>query len=168
MSQDQYPTYEAMTQAIYRSDAGKEMYEAEQKGIRAQARAISRLFDVLQQYPFLWTLGDGEGGSLFESIADEAMVRGLQGPDLEFSYPRRGRKAVLEALAERDGWCCRYCDTSLAPDTYLDGPHIDHVVPKVRGGSNRLDNLALACASCNRRKGTKSATRFEYEMAGLL
>jgi len=37
---------------------------------------------------------------------------------------------------------------------------VDHWVPRSAGGSNRLANLVLACATCNRRKGSRSA--FEY------
>jgi len=34
---------------------------------------------------------------------------------------------------------------------------IDHVVPLAEGSSNDLDNLALACFHCNRRKGCSQA-----------
>lgn len=37
---------------------------------------------------------------------------------------------------------------------------LDHVVPRSRGGTNRLKNLVLACATCNHRKG--SLTVLEY------
>jgi hypothetical protein len=33
---------------------------------------------------------------------------------------------------------------------------IDHVLPKSQGGTDNLDNLALACFHCNRQKYTKS------------
>jgi 5-methylcytosine-specific restriction endonuclease McrA len=32
--------------------------------------------------------------------------------------------------------------------------HVDHVVPRKHGGTDQLDNLALACPECNLRKGT--------------
>jgi len=41
--------------------------------------------------------------------------------------------------------------------------HVDHVVPLSRGGSHRPSNLAIACASCNMSKGSKTP-----EEAGLL
>ena len=36
----------------------------------------------------------------------------------------------------------------------------DHVVPKSRGGSNRISNLVLACVKCNQAKSNKSLDEF--------
>lgn len=55
-------------------------------------------------------------------------------------------------LIKRDRGLCRYCGRQV---TLADGPRqatIDHVVPRSRGGSDKLDNLALACARCNNEK----------------
>lgn len=67
---------------------------------------------------------------------------------------RRGRPTVsaarrLEILA-RDGEVCRYCGQTEGPF------HIDHIVPVSRGGSNRDDNLCVACAPCNLSKSAKT------------
>ena len=48
---------------------------------------------------------------------------------------------------------CEYCllfelDSPLAP------LHVEHIIPKVHGGSDELQNLALACIDCNLHKGT--------------
>lgn len=57
---------------------------------------------------------------------------------------------------------CRYCgrlgDMRLDPDgrTW----QMDHVVPLSRGGSIDLSNVALACAGCNRLKGSMTADEF--------
>jgi hypothetical protein len=32
--------------------------------------------------------------------------------------------------------------------------HIEHIVPKIHGGTDNPDNLALACIDCNLHKGT--------------
>jgi len=37
---------------------------------------------------------------------------------------------------------------------------IEHIVPKARGGSNRVSNLCLSCEKCNLAKGTKAITDF--------
>jgi 5-methylcytosine-specific restriction endonuclease McrA len=43
----------------------------------------------------------------------------------------------------------------------MEGPfHIDHIVPVSRGGSNRDDNLCVACAPCNLRKSAKVGTEW--------
>jgi hypothetical protein len=52
-------------------------------------------------------------------------------------------------IIERDGSTCGLCGAVVAPDE-LD---IDHIVPVSRGGSDEDDNLQVAHASCNRRKG---------------
>lgn len=56
---------------------------------------------------------------------------------------------VRQSVLLRDGEVCRYCGTT-------DGPwHIDHVHPVSRGGTDALENLAVACAPCNLSKGSK-------------
>lgn len=55
-------------------------------------------------------------------------------------------------VAERAKQCCEYC---LSQDRVAIGPFsIEHIFPKVRGGSNHLDNLAYSCDGCNSLKGT--------------
>jgi hypothetical protein len=50
----------------------------------------------------------------------------------------------------RAGDRCEYCcmHQSLQGATF----HVEHVVPRVRGGETSLGNLAWACPSCNLRK----------------
>lgn len=61
----------------------------------------------------------------------------------------------------RDGHKCAYCG-----DT--DGPfHIDHIYPVSKGGSNRIENLTVACWSCNLSKGCKTMMEWEGSDAQL-
>jgi 5-methylcytosine-specific restriction endonuclease McrA len=39
---------------------------------------------------------------------------------------------------------------------------VEHIIPKARGGSNRVSNLTLACQSCNDAKGTQTAEEFGH------
>ncbi|WP_429037973.1 HNH endonuclease, partial [Aeromonas media] len=41
------------------------------------------------------------------------------------------------------------------------------VVPKARGGSNRISNLTLACGPCNTKKGARSIEEFVKDGATL-
>ena len=47
----------------------------------------------------------------------------------------------------RDGFTCRYCGrTPLEDKTRLE---LDHIIPRVSGGSNGADNLITSCSACN-------------------
>ena len=39
---------------------------------------------------------------------------------------------------------------------------VEHIVPKSRGGSDRISNLALACHACNQAKGNLTAAEFGH------
>jgi 5-methylcytosine-specific restriction endonuclease McrA len=52
-------------------------------------------------------------------------------------------------LIDEYGACCWWCGQVLHPKSLT----IDHVKPKSRGGSNNLENLRLACFSCNNSRG---------------
>lgn len=55
-------------------------------------------------------------------------------------------------VRERAGHCCEYCHLHQR-DSPLAALHIEHVIPRVHGGGDDLDNLALACIDCNLHKG---------------
>ena len=63
---------------------------------------------------------------------------------------------VREYVLEKWQRTCMYCG---AKDRTL---QIEHLVPKARGGSDRVDNLTLACESCNQRKGNRTAAEFGF------
>ena len=71
--------------------------------------------------------------------------------------------ADVQRLLTRQAWKCAYCRASLRR-----GYEVDHVVPLVLGGSNGPENLALACAPCNRRKGRSHAVEFAQREGRLL
>ena len=57
------------------------------------------------------------------------------------------------AIAERANHRCEYCH---APELVVNFPfEVEHIVPVFRQGTNEESNLALACRSCNLRKGTR-------------
>src|SRR5437879_6980418 len=66
-----------------------------------------------------------------------------------------GSQARTE-VRERARNACEYCGLH-QDDSPLAALHIEHIIPKVHGGSDELDNLALACVDCNLHKGTNLA-----------
>jgi HNH endonuclease len=55
-------------------------------------------------------------------------------------------------VVARAGYCCEYC---LLPQDLAASTHqVDHVIAEKHGGQTTLDNLALSCTVCNRRKGS--------------
>ena len=65
-------------------------------------------------------------------------------------------------VATRAAWRCEYCQ---APEEVFNCPfEVEHVVPRARGGTSTLDNLALACHACNRFKS--DATSGHDEITG--
>ena len=61
---------------------------------------------------------------------------------------------VREYLLEKYHRTCQYCD---AKDIPLE---VEHIVPKSKGGSNRVSNLTLSCRPCNQKKGNRSIEDF--------
>lgn len=63
------------------------------------------------------------------------------------------KEPTKASVRERAGYRCEYCqrhqdDSPLAP------LQIEHIIPKKHGGSDEIENLALACIDCNLHKGT--------------
>lgn len=56
-------------------------------------------------------------------------------------------------VRERAQNACEYCHLH-QDDSPLAALHVEHIIPKVHGGTDDLDNLALACIDCNLHKGT--------------
>lgn len=68
----------------------------------------------------------------------------------------QSRKALHSVDAEHRR--CAYCGEGLTGATVT----LDHVIPRSRGGTGKLENLALACQPCNRAKGSMTAEEFGH------
>jgi 5-methylcytosine-specific restriction endonuclease McrA len=60
------------------------------------------------------------------------------------------------AVRDRAGQFCEYCHRSQSGSPLI-AFHVEHIIPRKHGGSNELDNLALACPDCNLHKGSDLA-----------
>lgn len=67
---------------------------------------------------------------------------------------RKNRPLVYE----RDGGVCQYCGKVLGKSY-----SVDHIIPRMHGGSSNIDNLTLCCRSCNSSKGARTP-----EQAGMV
>ena len=61
---------------------------------------------------------------------------------------------IRNYLLEKHNRKCFYCGKSVSKF------EIEHMLPKSRGGSNRIDNLTLSCHECNQKKDTMTAEEF--------
>lgn len=87
------------------------------------------------------------------SIAQELVrfdMQKMQNPEVsgvEYQQGELYQFEVREYLLEKWKRECAYCG---AKDTPL---AVEHIIPRSKGGSNRVSNLTLACVPCNQAKG---------------
>lgn len=65
-------------------------------------------------------------------------------------------RRYLRCLKRGDPDRCAYCGCTLTDTNRT----IDHIISVLRGGADLIDNLCLACQSCNSRKGHMTADEF--------
>lgn len=83
----------------------------------------------------------------------------IRNPDISGVEYQQGTLAgyeVREYLLEVWGRKCAYCGTENVP------LEVEHIIPKSRGGTDRIDNLTVACHACNQAKGNRTAEEFGY------
>jgi len=83
----------------------------------------------------------------------------LQNPEISGVEYQQGTLfgyEVREYLLEKWGRRCAYCGKTDVP------LEIEHILPRIKGGTDRVSNLTLACHSCNQKKGSQTAGEFGY------
>ena len=69
--------------------------------------------------------------------------------------------SLYPAIANRAGNRCEYCQ---APEQVFNFAfEVEHIEPRAGGGSDSLDNLALACESCNLYKAAATTGRDDLD-----
>lgn len=66
------------------------------------------------------------------------------------------RADLRRLVATRADYLCEYC--LIHEDDTFFGCELDHVISEKHGGLTREDNLAYACLTCNRKKGSDVAS----------
>lgn len=137
-------------------DTDEVISRAREMGFRYQARSRS-----LRGYT--------EGAYAYLVVQDEPPYRGdfpgedhptwvewhrVRGID-PYAYKPRHRlpRRIREAVIARDGLTCGLCGS----DVEADDVHVDHIHPRLHGGTDDLDNLQVAHSFCNISKGAKTA-----------
>lgn len=86
-------------------------------------------------------------------------TQALQHPEISGVAYQRGELCgyeVWEYLLEKFGRRCAYCGAEGVPLEQ------DHVIPRSRGGTDRVSNLAVSCRPCNQAKGDRTAAEFGH------
>ena len=89
----------------------------------------------------------------------------MQNPEISGILYQRGELVgyeMREYLLEKFNRTCVYCGAKNVP------LQVEHVIPKAKGGSNRISNLTLACEVCNRKKGAQPIEEFLKARPALL
>ncbi len=103
-----------------------------------------------------------------DSIAQELVrfdMQQIQNPEvsgIEYQQGTLYQYEVREYLLEKWHRTCAYCE---AQNTPLE---VEHIIPKAKGGTNRVSNLTLACVPCNQAKGTQDIEDFLSKKPDLL
>jgi 5-methylcytosine-specific restriction endonuclease McrA len=89
----------------------------------------------------------------------------LDNPDItgvEYQQGELQGYEIREYLLDKWGRACAYCQKKAVP------LQVEHIVPRAKGGTNRISNLALACEKCNREKGRQDIKDFLKKKPELL
>lgn len=73
---------------------------------------------------------------------------------------------IREMVLERDQYRCTNCTR---PERVVESFHVDHSMPRGRGGSDRLSNLRTLCKECHEAKhGDGYAPMLEFQSSGRM
>src|SRR5579859_1013960 len=89
----------------------------------------------------------------------------MEHPEISGAEYQQGTLAgyeVREYVLEKWQRKCAYCGKGNVP------LQVEHMVPRAKGGSDRVSNLCLACEPCNKKKGTQDITAFLAKKPDLL
>lgn len=84
-------------------------------------------------------------------------IQKIKNPDISGVEYQQGTLQgynIRNYLLEKHRHKCFYCGKTVSDF------EVEHMTPKARGGSNRIDNLTLSCHDCNQKKDTLTAEEF--------
>lgn len=95
------------------------------------------------------------------TIKEIQAAHGFRGP--VHSYIKKRWKLVYTRcrLAEAQNWKCCWCGKECRPEPgYRNSVSLEHIVPRSEGGTDDIENLAMACVRCNNKRGTVGIEEF--------
>jgi len=87
---------------------------------------------------------------------DTQLLRNPEISGIEYQQGTLMGYEIKEYLYEKFNRKCCYCGTTNVP------LEVEHIIPKSRGGTDRIDNLCIACGPCNDKKDNMTAAEFGY------
>ena len=84
-------------------------------------------------------------------------IQKIKNPDISGIEYQQGTLQgynIRNYLLEKHNRKCFYCGKTVSKF------EVEHMLPKSRGGSNRINNLTLSCHNCNQKKDTLTAEEF--------
>ena len=113
----------------------------------AEVRELARLAAIAE------TL-EGDRRYLFLALLRRAMIRKLPYSRMNVPWNQIQRLRDEDYSYAKYGRKCAYCGAE------AERMELDHVVPRSKGGSDRVSNLVPCCHGCNQRKGNRSIEEF--------
>ena len=89
----------------------------------------------------------------------------MQNPEIsgiEYQQGELQGYEIREYLLEKWNRKCAYCKVENVPF------EVEHIISRLRGGTDRVSNLAIACHKCNQEKGVMTAAEFGHPEVQLL
>jgi 5-methylcytosine-specific restriction endonuclease McrA len=87
---------------------------------------------------------------------DMALMQNAEISSIQYQQGELAGFEVRQYLLEKFQRRCAYCGKTNTPF------EVEHIVPKSRGGTDRVSNLCLACHDCNQAKGDKTAEEWGH------
>lgn len=121
---------------------------------RAINQVLAGTAEILEDYgEIVWTGLYEAAGQIFKQLKRPSVIRLLN-----CFTRKRSIKFSRENILLRDKSKCQYCGRKLTKK----GLHLDHVIPKSRGGRTKWTNVVACCLKCNQRKADRTP-----EQAGM-
>lgn len=96
--------------------------------------------------------------AVFNEMPTRGMIKTIPGIRMHGIATKVAKNIYMRCrLGEAQNWRCCWCGERCRPESgHKDSATIEHVTPRSLGGSDDWENLAMACASCNHRRGVAS------------